>query len=246
MAFGLQIVNPSGELVLSSDAYLPVYLGRATLVSTTQPTSSGGSTGIGSGGISTFTFSYSGQIIPVLQLPPGALGGIYKCSQAGSTWTILASFTDGAQISDAGLASFSMYLQAPPTVFVFGFVNSLGGSFGAAIYNAAGQLTGDLTRRPLIVRQHASLAAGATSFSLVGGIVSPGIIGRLTDYQGTGGPTGVPELFRVAQHNAFLRNSGDALTRVWDRRRLSNTGIDTILTRSDRLEVWVAETNGLP
>ena len=247
MAFGIKITNPSGELVLSSDTYFPVYLGRATFVSTTQPSGVGSaSTGTGTGGHSTLTFSYAGQIVPVLVLPSGFRGAIYACTQVGSTWTISASYTDGSTVTDLTSPAASMYIQSAPTVFVFGFPLSLGGAYGMAIYNAAGALVGDLTRQPLVIRQRVFIPAAVNTAS-VPALTLPGIVGRATDTQINAFPTGVPEISRVLYRNTIFSITGTTMTRNLDRRLLRNTGIDGgDITNINATNLWLVECSGLP
>lgn len=249
MTFGLKIVNPSGEVVLSSDTYFPVYLGRATLVSTTQPTAVGSSsTGTGTGGSSTLTFTYAGQIVPVLGLPAGRNGMILGCSRSGSTWTIRVSHSDGASITDITSPAFQMLVQSTPTVYVFGFPTSIGGTFGGAIWDAAGNLIGDLTRQPLFVRQRLLLASGASTATVLP-LTSPGIVGRSTDTDILGAPTAIPEVLRFLYRNSIFSIAGTTLTRTFDRRLLKNAATGTspdIGGRLDKLPLFLVECAGLP
>jgi hypothetical protein len=247
MAFGILINNPSGEMVLSSDTYFPVYLGKATVVSTVQPFGSGtAATGTGNGGYSTCSFNYAGQIVPVLKLAPGHKGTIYSCTQSGSTWTIRASYTNGSQVTDLNSPTNGMFLQTAPEIFVFGFVTSLGGSYGAAIYNSSGVLVGDLTRRPLILKQRMNLPVNTTSAAVNTPAVVPGVLGRCFDTSVTGGPTGIPEIYRLAYSQYIFSCSSTTFARGLDRRKIMNTGADNPHPDSIRgVDVWLVELNGL-
>lgn len=249
MAFGLQIINPSGELVLSDNAYFPCYFGTATFVSTTQPVGVGSfATGSATGGFSTLTFTYAGQIIPVLALPTGRRGSIMSCTQVGSTWTIRVSHTDGTTLTDGALPTVNMYVQTTPTVHVFGFPTSLAETFGGAIWNASGQLRGDFSRRPLLIAQRAVLPAATVSLSGIGALTIPGIAGRATDSDIVGSITGTPDVYRLIYRNSIFSVGGGFLNRHWDKRKQQledDIGGSEANARMDSTALWLVECNGL-
>jgi len=246
-AFGIIVSNPGSEWVVTSETFLPAYLGRATYVSTTQATHAGAVTG--AGGFSTYTFTFAGPIVPVLPLAPGYRGVIYSVVQAGSTWTIKVSYSDGTQHSDTTQGDFTMYVQsAPPAVFVFGIPATPAGAYGLTIYTGAGQLAADLSRFPLMLAAHATLAIGSNSVSGLPSLTLPGLVGRSTDYASIGGPSGTPSLFRVRTRMSCWAYAGGTLSRLWDTRRLFTTddpGSD-IVARLDLVNVWLTECSGLP
>jgi hypothetical protein len=246
MAHGIRILNPSGEIVLSSDTYFPVYLGKATVQSTTQPSAVGNATtGTGTGGASFCTFNYAGQIVPVLALPPGYSGAIFQCTQSGSTWTMKVSYSDGSTINDVTSPAAAMRIQFPPEVFVFGFPTSLGGTWGGAIWRADGSLVGDLTRRPLMVAQRVHLPQIVNSVSVTA-LTKPGIVGRAMDTVQVANPTGTPNVLRVLRSGTIFAITGTTLARVSDRRKLQNTGGEAgDFSRKDAVNLWLTECAGL-
>jgi hypothetical protein len=247
MAFGLRVVNPIGELVISDDGYLPVYLGTATLVSTVQPVAVGtAATGTGTAGFSTLTFPYAGKIVPVLALPPGRIGAVYYCEQSGTTWTMKASFTDGTVLTNAALPTVGMYVQVAPTVHVFGLPSSLAGLYGGALYNGSGALVAELARTPLFIRNRILLPAGTAS-AACGSFTTPGIAGRATDVFISGGPIGASELYRVLYRWSIFEVISGTIYRRWDRRLLHNEGDPggDGSARLDVLNLWLVECNGL-
>jgi len=235
MAYGLQIVNPSGELVLSSETYFPVYLGKATLSgSVVAPTTT-------LGGYSLYTFTYSGQILPVLKLDSTKRGTIISYSQAGSTWTIKVSFRD---TSTNAQGFFTQYLAE---VFVFGFPTSLGGTWGGAIYDASGNLVGDLTRAPMLVASRVSWATSGATATYSESITVPGVLGRAVDYRVRSFPHAslVDSLYEMS---TFRLGTGSVIRDYDLRRRINNQAAGDAESPTERLgalDLWLIELNGL-
>lgn len=179
MTYGISIVNGNNRLVLSSDGIVPGYIGKASLVSTVQH-------GLEDHGYSTYTINHAGPIIPVIQLVENRTVFLRSMSQAGSTWTLTVYCGGSGAFSTNGFET-----QFAADIFVWGIPTSVSG-YGAAIYNAAGDLVGDLLQRPLIPRQKISWDSTTVSEAISGGITTPGILGTLQDFQRVvsgGGPT---------------------------------------------------------
>lgn len=176
MSYGLLIENPSGQLVVSSDGLFPGYLGKATLVSTVQDDGA-------TSGYSTFTFSHAAQIIPVLKLVDQRSTFLQNLSFASGVWTILVHHAG----SPSGTEGFKT--QYAPEVFVWGVPAAVSG-WGMAIYDATGNPTGDLTKKPLIVAQQINWTSTDGPEALAAGITTPGIIGQMADWRRQSFPVG--------------------------------------------------------
>lgn len=169
MGFGLSQENGNSKLVLSTDGILLGYLGKATYISTTQ---TNGETN----GYSTYTFSHAGSIVPVLKLVTGLNTVTLSMSQAGSTWTITV-YHGGTPVDAQG---FQTQYQAD--VYVWGVPLSVSG-FGMALYSSSGVLVGDISKRPLFVRQRINWNNTTVSETIAGGIVTPAVLGSPVDWQ---------------------------------------------------------------
>ena len=173
MAFGLTASNGSNELTLSSDGLLLGYVGRAAFQSFVP---NGTSTGESFAGYSTYTINWPGSIVVAIGLSAaGNLASLRGQYQTGTVWTI--------EVWNSGTTTDSLgfFNQIEATVYVWGLPTTLSG-YGLAIYNAAGVLSGDLTRRPLVAVARVAMPDGVTSISTPA-VSAPAIIGspqRLT------------------------------------------------------------------
>lgn len=173
--FGIQCINTSGELTLSSDAYTFGYLGKATFVSTTpaQNVDSLSSTA----GYSTWTFTSSGPIIVALGLKSSGQSGValLGMSKSGSTWTITTYDGGAGTVSPSSGGTYDAQTTTTD-VYVFGLPSSLP-AFGVALYNASGTLTGDLSRASLTSASRIALADSVLA-TTIPVLTKPAIIGK--------------------------------------------------------------------
>lgn len=175
MTYGIQCINGSSELTLSSEAYTFGYLGKATFVSTTAAhnVDSLSSTS----GFSTWTFTSSGPILVALGLKSSGQSGValLGMSKSGSTWTILVYDGGSGSVSPSSGGTYDAQ-NTSTDVYVFGFPSSLP-AYGMALYNGSGTLVGDLSRMPLSPAVRLSLASGALTTSIPV-LTKPAIIGH--------------------------------------------------------------------
>lgn len=175
MGYGIQCLNDSGELTLSSDAYLFGYLGKATFVSST---SWSGDSISSQAGYSVWTFTSAGPIVCAVGLKASGQTGavILNISQSGSTWTInvvdLATTTSGPSGGDT-----VYYDQRTDTdIYVFGIPSSLP-SYGLALYNASGNLVADLSRIPLAPLVRVAMSSASVVDQTIPTVTKPAVIG---------------------------------------------------------------------
>ena len=157
MAFGLSTSNNSNELTLSSDGLLFGYIGRATFQSLVANETT---TADAFSGYSIYTITWPTDIVVAIGLDVGAGRVAFRSqTQSGSTWTITVYRTGNT------LDGLGFYDQAAANVYVWGLPTTVSG-FGMAIYNAAGVLTGDLTRRPLVAAARIAMPSTVTSIPM--------------------------------------------------------------------------------
>lgn len=164
MAQGIQAFNNDAELTFSAEGWGFHYLGQATFGSTVaSPT-----TGDGTAGYSTYTYTHSGTHIMVGTLLSDSIYtsvGIRSITKSGSTWTIRIQRAGGTAYSNG------FYNETNPTVFVWG-TPSTSTNFGAAIYDSSGNLRADLSKYPYSWAARASFTAGSTSVAMSGSFES--------------------------------------------------------------------------
>jgi hypothetical protein len=187
--FGIQCTNSTtGELTLSSEAYTFGYLGKATFVSTTpaQNVDSLSSTS----GYSTWTFASAGPILVALGLKSSGQSGVslLGMSKSGSTWTIIVYDGGSGTVSPSSGGTYDAQ-NTTTDVYVFGFPASLP-AYGVALYNAAGTLTGDLSRLPLTPAARISLADSVLA-ATIPVLTKPAIIGHPIYIQKNSVPVGI-------------------------------------------------------
>lgn len=184
MGYGISCTNPSNELTFSSDGLTYGYIGKATLSSVTQPQAGVDGTPFLQTGFSTYTITWPGDILvalPAKAISVNSLSRLVNITQAGSTWTITVHNGDGT-VDGQGFQN-----QASTEVFVFGRPTSVSG-YGMALWDAAGSLSADLSRRPIPVKSRIQLAGGTTSWAMPGGMVKPLVIGWPADERQSGSP----------------------------------------------------------
>lgn len=203
MSYGAAAINGSGELTFASDGLLPGYIGRAAHVSTQQ---AGASAINAFAGYSTYTIAWSGRIVVALPLQVGKPTALRSVSQSGGTWTITVHQGTGAQDSRG------FDIQEATEVYVFGVPTSATG-YGAALFDSAGQLVGDLSRRPLTISQCVNLADSAMTAALTG-LTAPAFVGAEPSLIHTnefiGGGTWVNKIV----NGAWMRESSAVITRA--------------------------------
>lgn len=174
MGYGITALNNSNGLTFSSDGRVYGYLGQATYVQTVQP--EGPMTGtlgwpslVEYPGYSDYTFNWPGPIVAAVPIKTNGSTAILGMSQTGSTWTIEVHKGTGAT------NAIGFDIQEPTQVYVFGLPTTVSG-YGLAIYNSAGNLAGDLSRRPLTFDKFVSLPSGITTSSF-SGLTVPAVVG---------------------------------------------------------------------
>lgn len=163
-----RVNNPGGALVVNRDGLGLNFLGRATYVSTTQATGSAGTLAGRENGYSTFTFTSSALIVPVVELKSGCVVRMLTCLRSGSTWTIKV------YCGNSTLDSFGFATQEACEVYIFGRFTSAGG-IGMKLRDNSGVLTHVFTDSdgpPLWVRSRVTEAGGSIDTSTVRGIPS--------------------------------------------------------------------------
>lgn len=237
MSYGLRITNPSGELVISSDAKLLSYLGKATRTSTAQATSS-------LGGSSTYTFTYAGLIVPALKLSTTQRGTVFSMSQAGSTWTIKVSWwTTTAPLDANGFRTQNTNAE----VFVYGFPLTRAADYGMLLFDSGGNLAADLTRRPLIVKERRSFSAGVNSVALAGAATMPALLGRTYDLTIIASPVGSGLQSDFSFQASGFGLSGGSLVRTPEQRRFQRANTENFSPGSHlgAADFWIVDVQGL-
>lgn len=181
MTYGLQIENPSGSIVLTTEGYGLNYVGKATYQSVTQ--ASGSAT----------------------TAPPGRTGGkvVYRitgCPDFPVVFhTIAASYKVGLlNIVTVGGGTYDLEFHCETgtydtwnfgtqanaiEVFVFSRKTSLAGSYGMALYDSAGALAYDLSDRPLFPVEMKSFASVSASAVTIGTYTKPAFLGSFNAFQ---------------------------------------------------------------
>jgi hypothetical protein len=238
MAYGLKIENPTNELVLSDDGFVAGFVGKASLVGTSQADKSNLLDMFGGG--SSFSITFAGQIVPVLKLNSTYSGRIGGFSRSGDVWTIGTINADTSSIDADGFTT-----QVAPEVYVFGIPDSVTG-YGMALFTPAGVPAGNLILPPLVVAQRLQFAAGDGLVSRDSSIVTPGLLGRSLDYRRTVHVHGVKQDF-LFYGSAFGATSTQ-LSRSFDLRERVNDEDGTGGTNETLLNacsVFIVELDGL-
>lgn len=166
MGFGLQTLNTSNGLTLSSDGRTYGYVGKATLVSTVQPPTG---VNIGENGYSEYTITYAGDIVCAIPVKSNGGTALVYQNRSGNVWTIRVHKSTGA------LNSLGFDVQEATEVFVYGEPLSAP-AYGLVLYNANGVLTADMTKRPLTFDRYLTFAANTTTVGF-SGLTKPAVIG---------------------------------------------------------------------
>lgn len=206
MSYGLKITNPSGQLVLSSDAKGLYCIGRAALQgSVVQPSGTATSGYPGrTMGYSVYRISHGGPIIPAIDLPLNMRVSIVSVSQPSSgVWDITAYCGDTAD-------SNGFDVQYQVDVWAFGFPLSAPSGYGMLIRDAGGNIAYDLTRPHLLFPRafvnFPSDNSGVTIPSLSRAVV----IGAPCSYRRLQGHPGFNTWDLTQQRAAYMRTSATA------------------------------------
>lgn len=159
MGYGLSISNPSGELVVSSDAKMLHYLAKAVWQSTTQisgRSQTQDASQLPAPGVRAGYSTYS------LTVPTGVQFALAVDLPIGTAYgTRSVGILDCTLVSSAGgnsTYSVKAYNADPPSgdrfdntqyaldIWAFGFVNSPAGTWGLALYDSSGNMSADFTR----------------------------------------------------------------------------------------------------
>lgn len=209
MSYGLTCFNASGQLTLSSDGYLFGYIGKATLVSITA---AGTDTSGSDQSYATYTITWGAPIICGVALE-GLSTSSGSCvdwfTNSGSTWTIHVRHTNRATNSLGFLGQLST-----ADVHVWGLPVSVSG-FGGALYDGSGNLTGDLTRRPLTFDRAIAMDASTTSVAMTG-YTQPVVVGASNMQKTTTTPSGSNSINRNYRSLWNWDDIDGLLTRVFD------------------------------
>ena len=169
--YGLMVENERDELVLSDSGITYSFVGRATFVSITPP---GTSATLSGAGFSTYTIDWPGQI--TVALPVKTNGGtVFRSAvQSGNTWTITVHKSNGAS------NSLGFDEQEQTEVYVFGAPGRPPtGTWGVFLFDDAGNVLADLSRRPLSFLARISTSNDAEEWAFPGGTYVPLVIGTL-------------------------------------------------------------------
>jgi len=180
--YGLEIRNPTGQLVLSSAARGLYCLGKASQYFINQSSGTSGTFTGKDSGVTKYRFTTPGPIIVAIDLPDGHyVGAIDLVEISTGVWEI--TLVHGTSLDSEGFITTQSYVD----VWVYGVVpgSTPLGSYGLAIYNAAGDLTWDLTQpNPLFIQKVLTAAAGVgfSTFTLPA-LSRPVVIGFPYMYQ---------------------------------------------------------------
>jgi hypothetical protein len=212
MTYGIQCVNNSGELTLSSDGMMFGYIGKATLLSRSTWS---GSTSTSQQGLLTYTINWPGPIMVAIGLKTSGSAGAAVQSVTpgtGTTWHI--SIIDATTTTEGPDTTSRYYVPATASdVYCWGLPTSVSG-YGVGLYTAAGTLSADLSRRPLMFASRIALADSVMT-ATVPALIKPAIMGQpnsahnlstnthsggtpwyMTGYTGVWGLTSSTDLYR--------------------------------------------------
>lgn len=171
MTYGIQISNPSGDLVLSSDQVGYRYLGKATAYQTSTKTENFFS-GWGYYGYFTwwiFRVTMPTSAAPVVGLELNSSSSVLLEGvdyQGSNVWNIYVWCIAGTATN---LDDFHSFTVATPVVHVWAPYGASSGNYGVGIYNSAGQLVFDAGQKPLIFKQVFTAGSQAIQWSQSGG-----------------------------------------------------------------------------
>lgn len=167
--FGLQITNEgTGELVLSDNALVYAYLGKAVNSALVQSSQNGAEI---RAGYSEYQIDYDGDIVVVLGLSPGMRTGYTYKQRSGNTHTIRIKHS----APDPTSSSFAD--QQVGNVYVFVKPISVSNTYGMAMYDDSGALVADLSRYPMTFRKYLQAPSGTEATAVPADVSVPAFIG---------------------------------------------------------------------
>lgn len=194
--------NNGNELTFSDAGYVYSFVGRATLVSVTQP---GTNSANSSAGFSTYTVDWPADITVALAVKSNGASKITSVSRVGNTWTITVFKSTGTT------NALGLDVQEATEVFVFGApLPATTGVWGVFIFDNAGNLTGDLSRQPLTFKGRINVDAFA-EWPRPAGSYIPGIVGAPPGGSRTATNEGGFYRVREFQVGWRLNNDGTAI-----------------------------------
>ncbi len=214
MSYGIKIINPSNELVISSDGMGLYCIGKAVLQGSVVQ-ASGTATADTPGrvsGYSVYRISHPGQIIVAIDLPLNKHVGIKSVTQPSTgVWEITCwcgSSPDAYAIDGT---------QVAIDVWAFGLPQSAGSTWGMNIYKADGSIAYDLTRsNPLFPRAYV-VGNGAGGNVTIPSLTRPVIMGC---------PTSDPSSITLVSTNTWARLYQRG---IWQRTSSTNI-VDGVVT----------------
>jgi hypothetical protein len=243
MSYGLKIINPSSELVISSDAKGLYCVGKATLQgSVVQPSGTATTLSGRDYGYSVYRISWSGPVLIAIDLPLNKRVAIISTTQVSSgVWEIVCSCGD---TTDA----YGFDTQYAVDVWAYGFAPSTLSSYGLALYDTAGALSHDLTRPNLLYPR--GYALGTTGAVTIPSLTRPVAIGCPSSWQ-------VLDLALSFRHWGYLstfdgwkRTSSTSMTiATISKRRYEYNAIDSALWAdgdTQNTPCFIIEGNTLP
>lgn len=209
MTYGLKIVNPGDELVLSSEARGLHCIGKAVLQgSVVQPTGVATDSTPGRvSGYSLYRISHPGSIVVAIDLPLGYYVAIESVTDVGGgVWEIRAQCGNSLD-ADAFIST-----QVEVAVWAYGLPQTAPSGWGMAIFDAAGVVAWDLTKpNPLFARGY---IGGAGSAFTLPSLTRPVLIGQQSSYSILDQPAGGSVRSVWTRWMSFNRGSSTALSTI--------------------------------
>jgi hypothetical protein len=170
MAFGLQVENPLGNLVVSTEGFGANYIGKASYLSDVQAF-----TPVGGAGTYTNHKKYritttTSAIAVFLKLTSNKCG-VTEIVHSGDNWDITV-FNEGA-----GGGTYGFGTQAAADVYCFARPTSTS-AYGLALYDGAGNLAYDIggPQPPLFFKHRLAMAANVNSAAMPSGYTTPAFL----------------------------------------------------------------------
>lgn len=161
--------NDGGELTFSESGLIYSFVGRATFVGITAP---GDNPTSSFAGYSTYTIVWPGEIAVVLPVKANGATLLRGVTRTGNTWTI--NVYKGSENSN----SLGFDIQEQTEVYVFGMPSAeQAGEWGLFLFDDAGNITADLSRRPLTFKARIATADPHDEWPFPPGSYVPAILG---------------------------------------------------------------------
>ena len=213
MSYGLRIVNPTGELVVDSEARGLIAVHKATFVSLVQENGASvdGATPGRLAGYSTYTSNHSGPILLAVDLPAGKNVGLIDVGGSAGAWTITAYCADTPDPA-SGLSEWDL-TQYALDIWVFGFPASVASTWGLALFNSSGSLTYDFSRNGVMwPRSLVDQAFGASPVAIPS-LTRPVAVAVPSSWTATDATITINSRYRT-ERRGFWKRTGSTLTQV--------------------------------